>query len=136
MTWGRWPAWPTPWWSSMAWLPVWARCPSLTLRISGVLDGDHSAKDSNSRWTMWVKEHTNLLLVLLVCHGRCDVKEASVGVKYRLSWICVWIFICVPFSHVQEAKKLIAQAYRHTEKLILDNRGKLILVRSITNVLA
>uniref|UniRef100_A0A8C1UXT8 Mitochondrial inner membrane m-AAA protease component paraplegin n=1 Tax=Cyprinus carpio TaxID=7962 RepID=A0A8C1UXT8_CYPCA len=27
-----------------------------------------------------------------------------------------------------EAKKLIAQAYRHTEKLILDNRGKLILL--------
>ncbi len=42
--------------------------------------------------------------------------------------LCVCLFVF--FSHVQEAKMLIAKAYRHTEKLLLDNRDKLILVRS------
>ncbi len=46
------------------------------------------------------------------------------GVKYH--FVCLFVF----FSHVQEAKMLIAKAYRHTEKLLLDNRDKLILVRS------
>ncbi len=48
------------------------------------------------------------------------------GVKYHFVCVCLFVF----FSHVQEAKMLIAKAYRHTEKLLLDNRDKLILVRS------
>lgn len=32
---------------------------------------------------------------------------------------------------LQEAKMLIARAYRHTEKLLVDNKDKLVLVSAV-----
>lgn len=32
---------------------------------------------------------------------------------------------------IQEAKMIIARAYRHTEKLLIDNRDKLVLVSQV-----
>lgn len=39
-----------------------------------------------------------------------------------------YYFITLTRLFLQEAKMLIARAYRHTEKLLLDNRDKLSLV--------
>lgn len=92
---------------------------------------------SGRHWTETVQPRPPTADGPCECKNWCGMGDLTLMGRYRglrgcsitvVLNICVWLFMCIPFSHVQEAKLLIAQAYRHTEKLLLDNRDKLILV--------
>lgn len=102
----KWPAWRTPWWSSTACATASDRSRSRRRRNKGPSDAVPSARVCSSRWTTWV------LGSELLCVNVSGFVLSSDSTSL--------IF--------QEAKMLIARAYRQTEKLLLDNRDKLTLV--------
>lgn len=57
-----------------------------------------------------------------------DLVNFKCGYDEYLSTLLLTLLLLI-VDIFQEAKMLIARAYRHTEKVLLDNRDKLILVR-------